>query len=68
MYRDQDPSSQASYHGLRTPNEAFSNGNQELLEWAEKWADKFWGISIIQPLFLQKTKPFYPHQKYLFGI
>jgi hypothetical protein len=42
--------------------------------WA--WADKFWGIwgsplfmfSIIQPLFLQKTKPLYPHPKYLFGI
>ena len=25
-------------------------------------------ISIIQPLFLQKTKPLYPHSKYLFGI
>ena len=23
---------------------------------------------IIQPLFLQKTKPLYPHPKYLFGI
>ena len=50
--------------------------------WA--WADKFsgiWGIfgqpisthfgtvlSIIQPLFLQKTKPLYPLLKYLFGI
>ena len=22
----------------------------------------------IQPLFLQKTKPLYPHSKYLFGI
>ena len=25
-------------------------------------------FSIIQPLFLQKTKPLYPHPKYLFGI
>ena len=25
-------------------------------------------FSIIQPLFLQKTKPLYPHRKYLFGI
>ena len=25
-------------------------------------------FSIIQPLFLQKTKPLYPHLKYLFGI
>jgi hypothetical protein len=25
-------------------------------------------FSIIQPLFLQKTKPLYPHHKYLFGI
>ena len=25
-------------------------------------------FSIIQPLFLQKTKPLYPHSKYLFGI
>jgi len=25
-------------------------------------------LSIIQPLFLQKTKPLYPHPKYLFGI
>ena len=25
-------------------------------------------LSIIQPLFLQKTKPFYPNSKYLFGI
>ena len=25
-------------------------------------------FSIIQPLFLQKTKPVYPHPKYLFGI
>jgi hypothetical protein len=48
------------------------------------WTDKFVGIcgifghfgsvsplsmfSIIQPLFLPKTKPLYPHPKYLFGI
>ena len=25
-------------------------------------------FSIIQPLFLQKTKPLYPHPKYVFGI
>jgi hypothetical protein len=25
-------------------------------------------FSIIQPVFLQKTKPLYPHPKYLFGI
>ena len=25
-------------------------------------------FSIIQPIFLQKTKPLYPHLKYLFGI
>ena len=25
-------------------------------------------FSIIQPLFLQKTEPLYPHPKYLFGI
>ena len=25
-------------------------------------------FSIIQPLFLQETKPLYPHSKYLFGI
>ena len=25
-------------------------------------------FSIIQPLFLQKPKPSYPHPKYLFGI
>ena len=25
-------------------------------------------FSIIQPLFLQKTKPLYPHPKHLFGI
>jgi hypothetical protein len=25
-------------------------------------------FSIIQPLFLQQTKPLYPHPKYLFGI
>ena len=25
-------------------------------------------FSIIQPLFLHKTKPLYPHPKYLFGI
>ena len=25
-------------------------------------------FSIIQPLFLQKSKPLYPHPKYLFGI
>jgi hypothetical protein len=25
-------------------------------------------FSIIQPLFLQKTKPLYPHPKYLFRI
>ena len=25
-------------------------------------------FSIIQPLFLQKTKPLYSHPKYLFGI
>ena len=25
-------------------------------------------FSIISPLFLQKTKPLYPHPKYLFGI
>jgi hypothetical protein len=25
-------------------------------------------FSIIQPLFLQKPKPLYPHHKYLFGI
>jgi hypothetical protein len=25
-------------------------------------------FSIIQPLFLQKTEPLYPHSKYLFGI
>ena len=25
-------------------------------------------FSIIQPLFLQKTKPLYQHPKYLFGI
>jgi hypothetical protein len=25
-------------------------------------------FSIIQPLFLQKTKPFYPHPKYLFVL
>jgi hypothetical protein len=25
-------------------------------------------FSINQPLFLQKTKPLYPHPKYLFGI
>ena len=25
-------------------------------------------FSIIQPLFLQKTKPLYRHAKYLFGI
>ena len=25
-------------------------------------------LFIIQPLFLQKTKPLYPHLKYLFGI
>ena len=25
-------------------------------------------FSIIQPLFLQKTKPLYPYPKYLFGI
>jgi hypothetical protein len=45
------------------------------------WADKSRTISthfgtvnllsmftIIQPLFLQKPKPLYPHPKYLFGI
>jgi hypothetical protein len=47
------------------------------------WAEKFWGIwgifgrfwyygslsmfSISQPLFLQKTKPFYANPKNLFG-
>jgi hypothetical protein len=25
-------------------------------------------FSIIQPLFLQNTKPLYPHREYLFGI
>jgi hypothetical protein len=25
-------------------------------------------FSINQPFFLQKTKPLYPHPKYLFGI
>ena len=25
-------------------------------------------FSIIQPIFLQKTKPLYPHAKYLLGI
>ena len=25
-------------------------------------------FSFIQPLFLRKTKPLYPHLKYLFGI
>ena len=25
-------------------------------------------FSIIQPLFLQKTKPLYPHPKHLYGI
>jgi hypothetical protein len=25
-------------------------------------------FSIIKPLFLQKTKPLYPHPKYLFGV
>ena len=25
-------------------------------------------FSVIQPLFLQKTKPLYTHPKYLFGI
>jgi hypothetical protein len=44
------------------------------------WADEFWGIwgifgrnistmlSIIQPLFIQKTKLLNPHPKHLFGI
>ena len=27
-----------------------------------------WVLSIIQPLFLQKTKPLYPHPKYFLGL
>ena len=60
-------------HGLRTLNEAFFHWNPELLAWDDKfWGifDKLSAsillvsplsmFSIIQQLFLQKTKPLYP--------
>jgi hypothetical protein len=32
------------------------------------WVSPLSMLSIIQPIFLQKPKPLYPHPKYLFGI
>ena len=67
-------------HGQWTPSEAFFIEIQNF--WADTlWG--IWGqiisthfgtmslmsmFSIIQPSFLQKTKPLYPYPNYLFGI
>ena len=71
-------------HGLRTPRDNFFQKSEILDLKQTFWAEIFeaFGVfsvhfgtvcslsmfSIIQPLFLQKTKPLYPHPKYLFGI
>ena len=59
-------------HGLRTPRKCFFFQKSRTFGLRQKfWAEIFWdnwGISIIQPLFLQKTKPSYPTSKYLFRI
>ena len=70
-------------NGLRMLNEAFFSSKSQTLGLGQTiWADKFWGIwGIFErfisthfgtvsslSMFLQKTKPFHPYAKYLFGI
>ena len=73
-----------SCHELRTPNETFFHWNPELLGLGRQIGWGIWGIfglTVLAPILVQwvpcpcfplfhykKTKPLYPHPKYLFGI